>query len=271
VILMLGYFGAILMGVSLGIMGAGGSILTVPVFVYLFKIPAALATGLSLFVVGTVSAAGTWGYVQRHQVKLKTALLFSLPAVGTVFWCRRVLVPGLPDILFKYQEIILSKNTFIMVLFALVMVVAAIGMIRPPKKGQPKSCDSSAKSPIPFLKVMVLGALVGLVSGLVGAGGGFLIVPSLVLLANLEMKSAVGTSLLVIAINSGVGFFGEMQQGTEIPWNFLLVFTGLAMAGMFLGSLFSKKISGNTLKPAFGWFVLVMSAVILVQEIFKAT
>lgn len=263
--LTLGYVGALLMGVSLGLMGAGGSILTVPIFVYLFKFPAASATGLSLFVVGVVSALGAWRYMRQHLVQSKLALVFSLPAVATVFWARRVLVPGIPEVLWILPGMPLSKNAFIMLLFALVMVLAAWGMIR--KKSL---VELGPRVAAPVLKMMLLGAVVGLVSGLVGAGGGFLIVPALVILGNLEMKSAVGTSLMVIAINSCVGFFGEMQTGVSVPWRFLLEFTALATGGMVLGAALAKKISSEKLKPAFGWFVLVMASVIVFQELTKS-
>lgn len=260
-----GYAAAITIGISLGLIGGGGSILTVPTLVYLMRINPVLATSYSLFVVGTTALAGSFTYMKKGLVSYRTVVIFGAPSIVSVFLTRRYLVPAIPDILFTVGGLTLTKEIFIMVLFAVLMVLASFSMIR--KRNGAAAVDTPPHEqhfnyPLIFLEGLVVGA----VTGLVGAGGGFLIIPALVLLAELPIKMAVGTSLLIIATNSLIGFTGNLSH-QPIDWVFILGFTSLAVAGIFIGSYLSRFVSNAKLKPAFGWFILVMGIYILVREL----
>lgn len=261
----LGYFASILIGVSLGLIGGGGSILTVPVLVYLIGLDPVLSTAYSLFVVGTTSLVGAFAYMKKRLVNYRAALVFAVPSFITVFLTRKFIVPAIPDPVFTLGDFTLQKGAGIMGLFALIMLAAAFSMIMGRKKDTNES--ESTVLDFNFPLIALEGAAVGLLTGLVGAGGGFLIIPALVLLAKLPMKMAVGTSLLIIAAKSLVGFLGDLGQQT-IDWQFLTVFTSLSVVGIFLGSYLTRFIPGEKLKRVFGWFVLGMAAVILWKEFF---
>ena len=221
-----------------------------------------ISTAYSLFIVGSTALVGSLEYGRKKLLDYKTALLFGFPSIIAVFATRKYLVPIIPDPAFEIAGFIVSKSLFIMTLFAVLMVAASVSMIRSVKDG--KEEDSVKKGynvPLIFLE----GAVVGLLTGLVGAGGGFLIIPALVLLAGLPMKRAVGTSLLIIGAKSLIGFMGDLSHRT-IDWKFLILFTLFAVGGIFIGSALSKKVSGEKLKPAFGWFVLAMGIYVLVKE-----
>ncbi|MGA0559694.1 sulfite exporter TauE/SafE family protein [Larkinella sp. VNQ87] len=260
----LGFLASILIGVVLGLVGGGGSILTLPVLVYLLGINPAISTTYSLFVVGTTSLVGTARYLRQGLINYPAALAFSLPSFGAVYLTRTYLVPALPDPVFATSVFSLSKNVTIMVVFGLVMLAASGALIRDPL---PDS-DVSGKPPRLNPQLLALeGVLVGVLTGFVGAGGGFLIIPSLVMLARLPVKMAVGTSLLIIAANSLIGFLSGLSQ-VAIDWRFLLEFTALAVVGILFGSYLARFISGQKLKKAFGWFVLVMGVYIILKETF---
>lgn len=268
----LGYALAVLAGLSLGLIGSGGSILTVPILVYLLSVPPTLATAYSLFVVGTSALFGCSSYWRKGLVSLSTAINFAIPAFVAVYITRRWLLPAMPNVLFSFGEWSISKDTSIMVLFAILMMVAAVSMLR--KKPQPEGNSATAleapNEPIStnHLLIAVEGVIVGCLTGLVGAGGGFLIVPALVLLVRLPMKIAVGTSLLIIAVKSLIGFVGDVQAGQDIDWVLLLSFTGVTVTGILIGGRLSNHISGQQLKKGFGYFVLVMAAYIFIRELF---
>ena len=261
----LGYFASILIGVSLGLIGGGGSILTVPVLVYLLGLSPVLSTAYSLFVVGTTSLVGSFTYMRKQLVNYRAALVFAVPSFITVFLTRKFLVPAIPDPVFTLGEFTLSKGAGIMGLFALIMLAAAFSMIRH-KVDKEKDSEGKGTS-FNYPLIGLEGAAVGLLTGLVGAGGGFLIIPALVLLAKLPMKMAVGTSLLIIAAKSLIGFLGDVGQ-QAIDWNFLAIFTSLSVVGIFLGSYLTRFIPGEKLKRIFGWFVLGMAVFILWKEFF---
>ncbi len=263
----LGYIGAILMGLSLGLIGGGGSILTVPILVYLFSVDAVLATAYSLFIVGLTSMVGSVSHMRMGNIHWRTALVFGVPSIVAVFLTRAYLVPALPDPLFSIGDVAVSKSLGMLVFFALLMVAAAYSMIRKPKA--PLGPDERAEQAIAFNYPLILGegAVVGTITGLVGAGGGFLIIPALVLLAKLPMKQAVGTSLIIIAAKSLIGFTGDLRGDEVIDWNFLLIFSTIAIGGIIAGSILSKRIPNEKLKPAFGWFVLVMGIYIIGKEL----
>lgn len=258
-----GYVSAVLIGLSLGLIGGGGSILTVPVLLYLFKLDEKLATAYSLFVVGTTSLVGG---VQKHRqgmADLKMAVIFGIPSIAAVFFTRYVIVPAMPDVLWTIGTFELTRRIFMMGLFALLMVGASITMIRGKKDIEVPENGSRSYKIVP---IVLEGLVVGTLTGLVGAGGGFLIIPALVLFGKLSMKLAVGTSLLIIAVKSLVGFVGDILH-YDIDWNMLMIFTAMSVVGIFIGNVLSHKISGDKLKKSFGWFVLVMGIYILIREL----
>ena len=260
----LGYIGAVLMGLSLGLIGGGGSILTVPILVYLFSIDAVLATAYSLFIVGLTSLIGSFSDMRMGNIQWRTALVFGIPSIAAVFATRAWLVPALPDPLFHLGDMAVSKALGMLIFFALLMVAAAYTMIRQPKK---TAAGTAVEVRFNYPLILGEGIVVGTITGLVGAGGGFLIIPALVLLAKLPMKQAVGTSLVIIAAKSLIGFTGDLSGDEVIDWTFLLIFSLIAIGGIIAGSLLSKRIPNEKLKPAFGWFVLVMGIYIIGREL----
>ena len=264
VIQILGYMGALIIGVVLGLIGGGGSILTVPVLVYLLMLNPVTATAYSLFVVGISSLVGAFQNIKKGLVDFKTAIVFSIPAFIAVYSTRKYIVPAIPNELFSIGNFLITKDIAIMLFFALIMLFASISMIR----GKCPHCDNENDTIVIYNYPLIIleGAVVGVLTGIVGAGGGFLIIPALVMMAKLPMKKAVATSLLIIAIKSLIGFIGDIQN-LEIDWNFLLIFTTLSVAGIFLGIYLTKFIKGEKLKKVFGWFVLAMGVYILIKEI----
>ncbi|SEL06900.1 sulfite exporter TauE/SafE family protein [Parapedobacter koreensis] len=259
-----GYLASLSIGIALGLIGGGGSILTVPVLVYLFGIPPITATAYSLFIVGATSLLGAWPKYRKGLVDFKTALLFGMPSIAAVYATRKYLVPAIPDPIFRMDGFAFDKPMAIMLLFAIMMFAASISMIR---KKPCKDCPDDGDVRYNYLLILLEGIVVGTLTGLVGAGGGFLIIPALVLLSKLSMKKAVGTSLLIIGAKSLLGFTGDVAN-TTIAWGFLLAVTGLAILGFYIGNAMSVRVSGHKLQKGFGWFVLVMSIYILVNELF---
>lgn len=258
----IGYIASVLIGLSLGLIGGGGSILTVPVLVYLFSEDAVVATGYSLFIVGGTSLFGSYSYFKKGLVSVKTAVVFGIPSIIAVFMTRAYIVPSIPEDVIYFGDFVLTKSVFLMSLFAVLMIAASYSMIR----GRAEVEDAHEQV-FNYPLILIEGTVVGVLTGLVGAGGGFLIIPALVILSKLPMKMAVGTSLTIIAAKSLLGFLGEIGH-SDIDWLFLFSITVFAIAGIFIGSALSNKIDGAKLKPAFGWFVLVMGMYILVKEIF---
>ena len=261
---LVGFGASVIIGISLGLIGGGGSILTLPVMVYLLHISPVTSTAYSLFVVGTTSLVGSFSFMQKQLVNYRAALVFAIPSFSTVFITRKYIVPAIPDPIFKAFDTEISKSVGIMIFFALIMLAASYSMIKT-KKEPLQDTDEDLKFNYPMIALE--GGLVGILTGIVGAGGGFLIIPALVLFARLPMKMAVGTSLLIIAAKSLIGFLGDLSNLT-VDWMFLLPFTALSVVGIFLGSYLSKFIPGDKLKKAFGWFVLVMGIYIITKEVF---
>ena len=221
-----GYLASALIGLSLGLIGGGGSILTVPVLVYLFGVDPIVATAYSLFIVGATSLVGTVPKYREHLVNLKTAVIFGIPSIAAVYATRAWLVPLIPDPIATFGSFVLTKPMLIMALFAVLMVFASLSMIR----GKAETNTPANAGPQHFNYPMILleGAVVGVLTGLVGAGGGFLIIPALVLFSKLPMKQAVGTSLLIIAAKSLFGFLGDLSH-YNLDWLLLGTVTVLAI------------------------------------------
>jgi uncharacterized protein len=259
----LGYTASILIGLSLGLIGSGGSILTVPVLVYLMNINPLLATTSSLFIVGTTSFIGGLRAYSKNQVDFKAVTVFGIPSIFSIFITRHYILPSLPPTLFVIGKLTVTKDLFLMIFFALLMLAASISMIR---GGRTESQGDNEPKSGKGIQLLFLGLLVGIVTGLLGAGGGFLIIPSLVLFLRLPMKIAVGTSLLIIGINSLLGFLFSLKQ-FEYNWTILLIFTAMAIVGIFIGSKLSDRIPSVFLKRGFGWFIFVMAIWIVVYEL----
>lgn len=262
----IGYVASIFIGISLGLIGGGGSVLTVPVLVYLFGIDAELSTAYSLFIVGTTALVGGIRNATLGNVNYKTAVVFTIPAFIAVYATRAYLVPAIPDGIY-IGDFVLEKDIAIMIFFALVMLAASISMIRNNRKdGEDGEVEAEPQFNVPA--IVAEGAVVGVLTGIVGAGGGFLIIPALVLFAKIPMKKAVGTSLLIIAAKSLIGFIGDVQRpDLYIDWMLLLSITAIAVVGIFIGIYLAKFIDGKKLKKGFGWFVLLMAVYIIVKQL----
>lgn len=258
-----GYFAALLIGASLGLIGGGGSILTIPVLVYLFRIPPTLATGYSLCIVGCSSLAGAYKYYQRGNIHFKAAFYFGISSIITVVLIRKWLIPHIPDQLFTIGTWVVTKALATMLLFAIVMVFASINMLQKPTE----ITDEGNHRPVHLVKALIRGVEVGILTGLLGAGGGFLIIPVLIFSFQLTMKDAIGTSLLIIAMNSLFGFAGDLFHH-RFNWGLLLPLTAIAVIGTFIGRRLGQDLPGGKLKKWFGWFVLAMGVYIMIHEIF---
>ena len=221
-----------------------------------------MATAYSLFIVGTTSVVGSVSYFKKGLVNVKTAIVFGIPSIVAVFLTRAYIVPAIPAEIFSIGELTITKPILLMLVFAILMIFASYSMIKKDKK-----CDSTPveEQVFNYPLILVEGIVVGMLTGLVGAGGGFLIIPALVILSKLPMKEAVGTSLVIIAAKSLIGFLGEGGV-VAMDWLLLAGVTAFAIVGIFIGMALSKRIDGKKLKPAFGWFVLVMGIYIIIKE-----
>ncbi|MCJ7935405.1 MAG: sulfite exporter TauE/SafE family protein [Chryseobacterium sp.] len=260
----IGYAAAVLIGISLGLIGGGGSILTVPVLVYLFGIDAFLATEYSLFVVGISSLAGSFSYFKKGLVNFKTALVFGLPSVVSIFLTRIYLLPLIPEQVARIKDFTVNRNIFLLLIFAGLMILSSYKMII--NNASAESLEDTTDKNNALLAAGQ-GSIVGVLTGLVGAGGGFMIIPALVSLLKIPMKMAIGTSLVIISLNSLIGFFSSVST-MNIEWSLLISITAIAVVGIMIGSQLSRKIDGKKLKPAFGWFILIMGIYIITKEIF---
>jgi len=259
----IGYLASLVIGVSLGLIGGGGSILTVPVLVYLFGVDPVLATAYSLFIVGSTSLVGAFPKYKNGEINIKTAIIFGIPAIAAVYATRAFIVPAIPAELFTIGSLVVTKALMMMMIFAVLMVFASVSMIRSNNDKEEEEGPQVFNYPM----ILLEGAVVGLLTGLVGAGGGFLIIPALVLFSKLPMKQAIGTSLIIIAAKSLIGFTGDLGKQT-MDWTLLASVTALAIVGIFIGNALGKKVSPNSLKKGFGWFVLVMGIYIILKELF---
>jgi len=261
----LGYVGALIVGLVLGLIGGGGSILTVPILVYFLGFNPIVATAYSLFVVGSTALVGTLKNINQNRIDFKTAIVFAIPSIITVFMVRSLVIPNLPEVLFSIGNFKFTNSLFIMLLFAVIMLLAGWSMIKSreiPDAIVIKNFDINH-----YFAIGTQAIGIGVLAGLVGAGGGFLIVPALVLLVKLPIKKAISTSLFIIAIQSLIGFLGDLKTLT-IDWKFLVTFTAISILGIFIGLVLSKKISPKRLKTGFGYFTIVMAFYIIYKELF---
>ena len=255
-----GYLASLFIGISLGLIGGGGSILTVPVLVYLFAISPTIAISYSLFIVGFTSLVGAFNYYRKGLVSFKTVVLFGSSSITTVFIARKFIIPSLPNVFFRLGSFEVTHSLFVMVVFAVLMLAASVSMIKS------RNVIAEKQTKEKPLMLVVYGVLIGLVTGFLGAGGGFLLIPALVILMKLPMKEAIGTSLLIIALNSLIGFLGDIGRHPT-DWKFITTVSAIAIAGIFVGSYFNQRVNSDKLKRGFGWFVLTMGIYIIVKEL----
>jgi uncharacterized protein len=264
IITIFGYISALIIGISLGLIGGGGSILAVPVLAYLFSINEKAATAYSLFIAGSSALVGGIKQHFKGYVDWRTAIVFGLPAIVGVTIVRHYIIPVLPDVLFTISDFDFTRRMGMFGLFALLMIPAAFSMLKEEKERNKNVREVKYN----YSLILVEGLVVGAITGMIGAGGGFLIIPALVILANVKMKVAVGTSLIIIALKSLLGFFLGDALTMEIDWQFLAIFTGLSLIGIFIGSYLSNFIDGKKLKKGFGYFIFVMAIFIFYMEFF---
>ncbi len=262
-----GYIAFLLIGLILGLIGGGGSILGVPVLVYGMDYSAESATTYSLFIVGLTSLIGALSYLRRGEISAEAIIQFALASTLSVFCVRKFILPAIPSVFYVFGSPI-SKHLMIMILFGLLILASSYSMIkkRRPNNIRQVKWDEFARSPMGVPFIILLGIFVGFITGFVGAGGGFIIVPVLMFFLHLKFKKAIGTSLCIIAINSLIGFTGNIGQ-QPINWTFLLSISAACVVGILLGSLLSDKVSSHRLKPAFGWFTLCVGVFVLAKEI----
>jgi len=259
-----GYFAALLIGVLLGMMGGGGSILTIPVLVYLFHLPPTEATGYSLFVVGISCLAGAYKYFRLDQIRILTGIYFGVPSVITVLLARKFILPAIPEVIFISSQISFNRSLLLMLVFAVFMIIAGLRMLNTNNPEESHHYNNTT----PKIKIIWRGIEVGLLTGLLGAGGGFIILPVLIFSFQLPMKEAVGTSLLIIALNTLSGFTGDILHGMQYDWKLLLPITSLAVAGTFIGRKWGEVFSGSQLRTYFGWMVMIVGIIIMFTELY---
>ena len=259
----------LLIGLTLGLIGGGGSILSVPVLVYLMQYPAEVATGYSLFIVGITSLIGGFAFIKRGDISFESLMQFAIPSLITVFLVRKYLIPALPDILFSINDYSVTKQSFIMLVFSILIIFSSYSMIRKQKNNARTDAmwEEFSRTPIRIYFVILLAIAVGFFTGFVGAGGGFIILPVLIFFIRVPIKKSIGTSLCIIAVNSLIGFTGNFGQ-LPIDWKFLLLGTSICVTGILLGNMISVRISAHKLKPAFGWFTLIVGIFVIVKELF---
>ncbi len=255
-----GYLLTILVGISLGLIGSGGSILTVPILVYVLGIDPVKATSYDLFIVGISSMFGMFAYIKQKLVSLPHVLAFGIPSIISIFLTRHYVLPAIPDRIPVSDSLTFSKSFLIMLLFGVLMLLASYSMIKGRKD------LSGIKQKVSPAGLGILGFSVGILTGMVGIGGGFLIIPALTLYGKLPMKKAVGTSLSIIVLKSLMGFAGSLTHFNP-DWKFLTGITCFSILGIFIGVAISRKVDGQKLKPVFGWFILIMAIFILLKEI----
>ncbi len=256
---LLGHLLAVCIGISLGLIGGGGSILAAPVLIYVMSVPSKSAFAMTLVIVGVASVIGAIPHWQQGNVNLKTIALFS-PA----------------SMLGAYLGAKLASQPFVsptlqLVTFGVMMLIASVAMIR---KGNNQSKDAEKKEEFhhlhsllpPWLAIALEGLVVGVITGFIGIGGGFLVIPALVLLGKTPMKEAVGTSLIILALKSVTGFVGYLSGNIPILWDLLVTFTVAASTGILIGAYLTRFVSAKQLEKGFGYFVLAVAIFVLIKR-----
>jgi uncharacterized membrane protein YfcA len=257
----IGYLAAVVMGIVLGAIGGGGSILTVPILVYLFGQDASIATGYSLLIVGLTATYGAISYYRQGLIDIKAAITFAIPSIIAVYLTRAFLMPAIPDVILS-SPFVIEKNTFIMVSFALLMLLSAYMMLT--RNNSEMKSSGAQHNP---LLIVLEGAVVGVATGILGAGGGFLIIPALVILMGMEMKKAVGASLLIISLKSLIGFTGDLQAGISLDWLLIGKLVAFTLVGMWIATKIANKVESSKLQKGFGLFTLAIAIFILFTEL----
>lgn len=260
---LIGYAGAVLTGLVLGLLGGGGALFSIPVLVYIFHLPASKATAYSLFLVAVTASVGAVQNVRKQLVDFKAVLYYGVPSVIAVYIVRRFVMPNLPDVFFTIGDYPVDKNHFILFILSVVMFSAGYKMSKAPLV---QEGETQVNRPVDFFRLSIYAILIGSFLGLVGAGGGFLMVPALVLFGQVPMKKALGTSLVLVAVNSFVGFSGDVNANVEMDWKFLFYFCALSIAGLFAGSALQQVINSHQLKKYFGWMMMLVGVGILIKE-----
>ena len=263
-ILIIGYVLSFFTGIVINLLGGGGSIMTVPILVYLFSVDPYLATSYSMFLVGLSSWLATIDNAKKKMIIYKLAFVFALPDLIVTYLIRKFLLPILPNVIFTYDNITLTKQSSIMLIFASLMMVASVNSLR--SKKEPSTIRPTEFN---YPLIIIQGMLVGLVTGLVGAGGGFLIIPAFVIASKVPMNIAIYTSSLVIAISTTIGFIGDFNPQIDINWKFLLIYTAITISGVFAINPFKKKIGNHALRKTFGYLIFILSLVIFYIEFSK--
>ncbi|WP_316817588.1 sulfite exporter TauE/SafE family protein [Pedobacter nyackensis] len=258
---LIGYLACASIGISLGLIGAGGSILMVPVLVFLFDMPPILATSYSLFVVGITSFFAATGKFRKGDVLIGSALAFGLTSMIVVVAIRHFIIPVMPKSFGHLGNAPVSYDLLCIVLFACLMILAAIVMINKGRKDDVENIPANGN----LLSTIPYALLVGIVTGFLGAGGGFMLIPVMTLLLGMDIKKAVGTSLAVIALNSLSGFVNDLDH-VDINWKFLLIISAIALVGSVAGARLADRINSKRLKACFGWFILILGILIITRE-----
>jgi uncharacterized membrane protein YfcA len=257
------YIFALLVGILLGLIGGIASLLTIPIFVYVGGFSVALSTTYSLFVIGITSAIRLLVYRTNVWKNIQTNAIFILPILLSTIVTRNVIYPHIPTIIFSYNHFVFTKNMLLMILFLALLLVAAISIITSNREmNKENEYFSQAK-----LKIKGVGIVTGFLTSLLGVGGGFIMIPTLVFLQKMSMKTAVITSLAIISINSLLAFGSDIVADTKIDWNILATFCLTTIFGVFIGIYLSNRISSTRIRIVFGYFLVCLGFIIFIKEL----
>lgn len=258
---LLGYIGALLTGLVLGLLGGGGAAVSIPILVYAFGVEASIATGYSLLIVAITASLGTVQNMRLGLVRYRALIKCGLPALISIYIMRRFLIHSVPDVFFTVRGFILTKNSFILLILAFFMIIVAKNMISPSKPGE----ETKAA---PYILILLQSILIGLFTGLVGAGGGFLLIPLILSAEQMEFRNATATSLTLVTLNSFIGFIGDLQSDIRMDWVFLGSFLTCSIVGVLVGIAIANKVDNIKLRKIFGYTMMVIAFYILTKEVF---
>ena len=257
----LGYIGAVLTGLVLGLLGGGGAAVSIPILKYAFHVPASIATGYSLIIVCITALIGTVPNLKMNLIRYRALLRCGLPALTATYIMRRYFIHSIPDVFFKMHGFVLTKDTFILLLLAFFMGMVARNMIYGPKP------NAQEIKSTPYISILIQSIFIGLFTGMVGAGGGFLLIPLLFSSEPMEFRNATATSLALVMLNSFIGFIGDLQSSVVIDWPFLLSFIGCSVVGILIGIRTANMIDNKKLRLIFGYAMMGIAIFILVNEV----